>query len=1793
MVEMLGPLPARPPTPPRPGSRIDQDEIENPTKSITATPQPASASRVPPSSRTSKRVTWSPCIQTSIDLPSGPLSKFGPNTSLFKPKEPKTRDSPYKSILKETNSPMPILSPKFDPFTSDSLAMLLESVIQQLAGESITSRLDAYTQFFNALRAYDSLPTAKDIADKLSLITEFIQRDLNRDLVKGATLDTNLANWALKLSAVLTWHPDVSPLLPEEFKVFLIEHSTTCLQDAKVPKSVLTHYMSILSSHNFGPRIMTNARVTRLLTAVQEIGSNGKAIALHRLTIYQRLLTQSKSTFISHSSLWAENLIYGLLHSMKENRLKAISLGFQIASTAGPNHTLSKHLRDLFDRPLEKEQRFVHEVRERMSRMIATPDTGIHVPQIWSIIVLLMRSKGWDLERWEHFKDWVLILQKCLNCSEHSIKAQAILGWNRFVFAVGPNEKTSLPLIKMLCKPILSQFERRKSDKSVPEPTPFALSSYYNLLYYAFRPSPPANYLDLIWEEYIAGPSSSIFSSVPALCDSEARVLAAILWSPQAKIWTENRIDDTNKMEVEELPSVDSKWVRSRVSGILRVFESLLKVSVWDDNELDKSNIARAWVSLSSALSFASSKEITPSTESMQAVASVVGLLHRLWNIGLTSLNVSEDGEVDVFFERFRFLSTTMISSLGSIPFTERLLVKSSDGIFQASNTPTHRQSSSGSNLNSPILHLLQVISVNSISATPTLAYVRLAEGMIQASCKGRISRGSRLELLQQCAFLSIAESTYVSHPSSLSEVVWKASARAAADALQSFPVESARERDGSVSRDYENVTKILASGLRLRNVFQEWSHLLGSFMRVARTEKGDQGLPALIIEPLAGCLVNLPVYDTYLPSASLLSQSLSIPFLQGNEVGDGHTVAQQPSPPPFPYKLVESIGRTLSLAYDGFSVSESHGLAGFIESLTSFLGSGVPHFRSQLLQTLQPFLKPWIQDGDSKFDFKHGVDSRILTAVRASLRNVSLDFSLTSSQCRALTFAVLNVLQTCVRDDLSSLKKFDVVICAGLESPHASRAKKFVDFWYSTATKTDAASCTSSIGRSVATALENLKAAAQSKHDDKVDTKSVLSTPSRVLIISQNTLVSSSAMHSSSFAHHDPRAFLYPNSSPVIGGNEQPSPDVSDSNEPQLPANPRSDPNGDSGMVSYPGSRRDMFRMIEAIRSSSPSNTPAALGFATPVHLRRERGTRSSFGTPLTPTLAMAENEDPFVGSSPTPATRDPTPSQHSDASILRRRDVVMTGVTDVPSSPPVSTSGSPSPKKQDKQRRGRWSATRSKRQHVAAAGHSTANSPPVSVVGDTAGETPGADVSDELKENTLPSQDERRPSRRTRSALSQSTENNQNSAPASAFGTPSKPIEPPSARSSRSKSASQMRARNAIPKAVHDVEQHQYQPAAQPDALPTHTAIDYVDSSGDDLDVQIASQLSQDLGLAVDQSSQHEEQSAEVPTSVPSQSSKKRKRSTDDGPPMTAKGRRRRSTRLSTAQETVPVDVQDPEATQSQEHGLHFASVASSPAKASASTPRRSTRSSQRQGETTAVDPSISIDVVEASQDKVDSLNGSQLPPKRTRKSARGEEQSSANVVSPAQNQSPRRTRAGRSRLSQNQNQRQATPPFVLPEPEPSSNQPGLHIAHTSPQPDPFAMNSTADRTFNLDSPLVSTEEATASQVTEAGPLPPPISEDDDTQMDVDTVMSTNEIPDHPAESAITIKTDGVQTQHIPTSPPDTSDAGITGSLKQILDNIKQANFGMGTLREIDDLIFEIRVEAHGAARRHNNSA
>ncbi|KAJ5185142.1 hypothetical protein N7472_009982 [Penicillium cf. griseofulvum] len=1721
MVEMLS---ARPPTPPRTVSRIVIENTDSPI--AVQTPKESSFSTLGsvgtgPSSRSSKKVNFSPWPKYIKPPTFASAMKSAPDFKI----PPSTDSKPTKSILKATQSPIPVWSPNVDTFTAESLAMLLESVIQQLAGESMSSRLDAYMQFFGALRTYDGLPAGQKIAEKLNLITEFIQRDVNRDLTNSGPLDTNLANQALKLSAAFVWHPEISTQLSEEFKIFLVDHSITCLHEVKAPKSVLTHYMSILSTQNFGPKIMSGARVARLLTVLQEITKNisGNAIVSHRLNIYQRLLGQAKSAFISQANLWIEHLIFGLLHHLKDTRSKAIALGFQVAAEAGPNPILSKNIRDLFDRPLEHDRKLVTEVRERMARMMPTVDSGEHVPQIWSIIILLLRSKRWNLEQWDHFKEWVLVLQKCFNCSEPVIKAQAIVGWNRFVFAVSPNESTSRSLLKMLGKPVLTQFDRKKTDKSGAPPTQLALTSYYNLLYYTFRPSASYQHLDIIWEEYVATPSSGIFSSVPVLSDCLSRILTNLLWSTQAKIWTENRINDTTKMEVEELPAADSRWVRSRITSILKVFEHVFKASVWIDDAVGQSHVALAWNSLSSSLSLASSKEITPSGESMQAVASVWGLLHRLWTAGPQSLNAET---TDVFFERFRFLSTTMIVSIGGIPFTEKLLLRNAD---EAESTPTHSHPNTAQE--SAILHLLRIISSTTGTIVPSQSYARLVLGNIEAACNGRFSRGSRLELLQQCAELSTTKTSAIPRAAQLSEVVWNATAQAAANALQSFPMESARGRDGSVSRDYENVIKILSFGLSFPSAFQEWSHLLETFVRVVRTEKGNQAVATMIVEPMAERLMHLSAGDTYLPSTSLLGHSLSIPFMQGTGLGIDRSGIQAAGHTIFPHTLLESISQTLHGAYDSFSASKSHGVADFIEALTSFLGTGVPQFQCQLLQSLQSSLSIWLKDESYKINVDRGVDSRILTA------------------CRALSSATINILHMSVSHDLASLKNFEPILCAGLESSHISTAKRYVELWGSTFGSQTLVTPTT-ILQAVQTAGSRVQTATLPLQNGDQDTEMLPPPPPQDSIdrslhqLSQNTQLSSPVIRT-----EDSSLVLKP---------------TDEFREPQLPSNFQQPTVVDGISVSTKRkSHREMFSMIESLQSSSPASTPRKLGYDTPPNLRKLDG-GSLTELPLTPTLAPTENEEGFIGSSPTPGTRDPTPAMNSDA--LRSSQVPADLGIDPPSSPPEMQSRglgsrSPSPRK-GRSKRARRRAAKARKALAGTSGtQSTVNSPATSRLATESIDIHMSDAHDRDNKNAdaTPQANEINPSRQLRSALGKDSEAAEPSREP-LVDSDKTPVQPPP-RSKPSSSSKKKRKQAQSQPADDQPQQAMDMPPDIPDTL--------MDSS-EETDTQIASQLGQDLELAVDMDDRNHPERVNIPNEP---SVRKRKRGQEEPSP-SAKTDRRRSMRLSTVKDVVSVESLQPDSSPS--HPV-ISRAASASKSLSPIATRRSTRSSQRKDDDIAL-----ADSAPPTQDSQDT--DTPRPSKRSRKSIRLEDQS---VLDSTPQSAPRDTRSRKTRSQQHA--------FEASQPELSSIPSEEHgdTDRLPPQidheidPESLVTEDQAEQSISL----VSTEEATATQVSEMKQsTEPPVKPDTEIDIDMDAVQR----PDGMVEQTPSAVTMGIQTQQTPPVPKsDISDQDIAQSLNNLLDEMKATTLTPSAFREVDDLLFKLRCEAQNASTRHNTSA
>jgi hypothetical protein len=992
MVEVLGAFPARPPTPPRASSHILIDGNANRAQgrlSLLRTPgdSPLSTDGLTKvrSGGHSKKVNFSPFPPKVIKPPTFNATSMPDATA--KGLSSFSARKPSKSILKATNT-LHLGSPAEELRAPESFAMLLESVTQQLAGESLSARVDAYIHLLGALKAYDGVPEPEALLSKLGLLSQFIQRDINRDLEKGEVVEQNLTTNALKLGILFIWSASLSSQLPDDFKIFIVDQSLNALQDGKLPKSVLNHYVHVLSTQCFPPKIMTNSRLTRILAVLSDVTDrvSGNGIVSQRLSVYQRLLSQSKTVMASEPELWIENLISAMLHPIKDTRAKAISLGMQAAAALGPNLDVSNTILGTFDKELSQGRKLVSEICERMSRMMSSIESGMHVPQIWSILVLLMKSRRFNIEQWRHFKEWTLILQKCFNCSEPAIKAQATVGWNRFVYAINPSESTSSSMMKMLSKPIISGIERRKNEKPGAPISALMLSSYYNLLYYGFRPPASYKHLDYVWDEWVEQPFLNVFGTSQQLSESACRILSYLLWSSQPRLWNENKVNEVPKFEPEHLVPLESKWIRSRIALILKAFEILFKSSSWERGTNADPWIATAWRNLSSALADAGSKEIKPSADLMHAIASVLGLFQRLWHGAPASLNGNTNGE---FMERFSLLSTSIIGTIGSSPFTEKLLLRTAQETFLTANTPTHRRSHVDNDLDTPFTHLLRIMSP--VSDFPeTNSYSKLLDSVLECGSRGRLSRGSLLEFLEKCNEVCQLETELqLSSSVPCRQYLWEAVAKLTMKCLNSFPLETMRDRDGSVSRDYDNVIKILSRGLQFPTAHVIWSSLLDAFVRSVRTERGERGIATLIVEPLSDNFQQLGLDQVCLPLKAVINQALSLPYYQQTKLrphpfGLTHG-SSAPDQALFPMKLVEVVDRVLSEFYQHSKHTEHPEIAEVVESLTSLLGSGVLQFRAAVLDKLQSPLALWLRDAARLLTLENGTDSRLLTAVRTN----------------------------------------------------------------------------------------------------------------------------------------------------------------------------------------------------------------------------------------------------------------------------------------------------------------------------------------------------------------------------------------------------------------------------------------------------------------------------------------------------------------------------------------------------------------------------------------------------------------------------------------------------------------------------------------------------------------------------------------------------------------------------------------------------------------------------------------
>ena len=508
----------------------------------------------------------------------------------------------------------------------------MESLIQGLEDGDHVIRWDSYNTMLSLVRAHDDDEQELVLKRHLPIVMKSIKKDINRisDPDEDDVFANRLVTAALKLASYLVWHPKFAPALAEEHRVFLLERSIQALQERTCSKTIALHYLHLLGTQDFRPQLLvTNNRAARILDLLPTVTEHypGGSVSAHRLMIYTRLLDQAPGTMQSKCMSWVPELLTCIGSPSKDIRSRAITLGFKLSAAVSQLASISKHILQILDQETEDGRTTSSHLCKRLHRMSADPDTAVDVPRIWSIMLCLITFEQ-PIEKWSHLKDWLKVIQYSFNSSDIPTRAAAYTAWDRFVVAARPSE-ASTGISSVLTKPILASLERRSEGIQSHTTRSSAISSYCNLLFYAFRPSNTAKHYTRGWNEYVVKVINSKFLKAnPSNVNFACEVLSNLFWKTgnTTKIWNSNRVLRGEPMAPAELPTISCKWLRAHTDSVIDLLEAVLRQCSFSTSQDDgsgsgeKSLFFVTWTSFVRALAESCCREIKPSTETKNAI---------------------------------------------------------------------------------------------------------------------------------------------------------------------------------------------------------------------------------------------------------------------------------------------------------------------------------------------------------------------------------------------------------------------------------------------------------------------------------------------------------------------------------------------------------------------------------------------------------------------------------------------------------------------------------------------------------------------------------------------------------------------------------------------------------------------------------------------------------------------------------------------------------------------------------------------------------------------------------------------------------------------------------------------------------------------------------------------------------------------------------------------------------------------------------------------------------------------
>ncbi|CRK43677.1 hypothetical protein BN1723_005784, partial [Verticillium longisporum] len=688
----------RPPTPPR-EARLGADtnaakpllvraaSADSRSKLNTppglSTPDPSTNNTNPNTSRSRKRVGFT----ALLEAPRNTHDKKGRRSSPPSASQPR----PAKGILKITASPSPhelsLMADDSDLLGPANMSDMLESTVRQLAGTDRDAKTDAYMMLVRALQASNNLPDRVALQSKMGLFVQFIQRDIVAKTPAG-TSDSPLISKALTLLDTFLFFPAIASTIPSDFGIFIVDHCIRSFEDPALPKDLARRLMHVMAKQDFPLRVMTSDRIKRLVSALHAMDgpSRGKMVVVSRLRIYARLMIQTKAYMAVHTE-WLNDVLTDMLSSVKDVRNSAIKLGFEASFVFGREKLLQRKFMDLLEMSIE-EMTYIEWYHAQLQEMIkGDSQDKAAVPKIWSVIILLLQ---YPLNKWRYFNPSLMIIQKCFNVAESNREAN--YAWNRYVYTAHLDEPTFHKVLPTLFMPLASQLS--KSTVS-PVKRELVMGGLCNLYYYAFKPNTNPAHLDAYWDVSVQPltdalvPSANIPDTLDLHLQRATAILIGLLDSSTLRIWRDDRIKDSPIAKPEELPVIDSKWVRRNAPRVFKVISPIMDKHFCQLADRT-SSIHKLWRALVGSVAFAASKEIKVSTDTATFVSEMFGLLLKHWQTGISTEGDTTE-TARQFVRAVQEMVLTAVESLGLLPFTEKMISLGRLSSFIPVATPSHR----------------------------------------------------------------------------------------------------------------------------------------------------------------------------------------------------------------------------------------------------------------------------------------------------------------------------------------------------------------------------------------------------------------------------------------------------------------------------------------------------------------------------------------------------------------------------------------------------------------------------------------------------------------------------------------------------------------------------------------------------------------------------------------------------------------------------------------------------------------------------------------------------------------------------------------------------------------------------------------------------------------------------------------------------------------------------------------------------------------------------------------------